>query len=143
LPSAYAHACGPFDPGRTSSQGTFRSFGLSVLTAAHRIRSSEDFRRVFRAAVRARSEPLMARSLREHDNARAASVGFIVSKAVGNAVVRNRTKRRLREIMRVRLDELSAGELFDLRALPQAAEAEFSTLESDVYELIVKSLNKL
>lgn len=85
----------------------------------------------------------MAHSLRDHDDAHATRVGFIVSKAVGNAVVRNRTKRRLREIMRVRLDELSAGELFVLRALPQAAEADFSALESEVDELIVKARKKL
>jgi ribonuclease P protein component len=114
-----------------------------VLTAAHRIRSGEDFRRVFRAGVRVRSEHLMAHSLRDHDDAHATRVGFIVSKAVGNSVVRNRTKRRLREIMRVRLDELSAGELFVLRALPQAAEADFSALESEVDELIVKARKKL
>jgi large subunit ribosomal protein L34 len=38
--------------GCTSSQGTFRHFGLSMLHAAHRIRSGEDFRRIFRAGVR-------------------------------------------------------------------------------------------
>jgi len=36
-------------------------------------------------------------------------VGFVVSKAVGNAVVRNRTKRVLRAIMRARLDRLPDG----------------------------------
>ncbi len=85
----------------------------------------------------------MAHSLRDTDDAHATRVGFIVSKAVGNAVVRNRTKRRLREIMRVRLDELSAGELFVVRALPHAAEADFSSLEAEVDELLVKARRKL
>ncbi|WP_181274255.1 ribonuclease P protein component [Brevibacterium oceani] len=114
-----------------------------MLDAAHRIRSGEDFRRVFKAGVRVRSAHLMAHSLRDPDDAHATRVGFIVSKAVGNAVVRNRTKRRLRAIMRDRLGELSQGELFVLRALPHAAEADFSVLDSEVVELIDKARKKL
>ncbi|WP_436327048.1 ribonuclease P protein component [Brevibacterium sp. FAM 27836] len=114
-----------------------------MLDAAHRIRSGEDFRRVFRAGVRVRSEHLMAHCLRGTDDTHAPRVGFIVSKAVGNAVVRNRTKRRLREIMRPRLGELRAGELFVLRALPHAADAEFSVLEAEVDQLLAKAQKKL
>ena len=58
-------------------------------------------------------------------------------------VVRNRTKRRLREIMRPRLGELRAGELFVLRALPHAADAEFSVLEAEVDQLLAKAQKKL
>ncbi|MCD1286371.1 ribonuclease P protein component [Brevibacterium sp. GP-SGM9] len=114
-----------------------------MLTAAHRIRSGDDYRRVFRAGIRVRSEHLMAHSLRETDDSHAVRVGFIVSRAVGNAVVRNRVKRRLREIMRVRLDELAPGTLFVIRALPQAGESEFAVLESEVETLLTKAGKKL
>ncbi|MDN5660983.1 MAG: ribonuclease P protein component [Brevibacterium aurantiacum] len=90
-----------------------------------------------------RSAHLMAHSLIDTDDSHAARVGFIVSKAVGNAVVRNRVKRRLREIMRVRLDSLDSGALFVIRALPQAADAEFAELESEVTMLMDKALKKL
>ncbi|WP_439645077.1 ribonuclease P protein component [Demequina soli] len=58
--------------------------------------------------------------------------GFAVSKAVGGAVVRNRVKRRLRAIMSTRLEDVPAGSLVVLRALPPAADASFSDLEADV-----------
>ena len=84
----------------------------------------------------------MAHSLRDTDDSHAARVGFIVSKAVGNAVRRNRVKRRLREIVRPRLDEFEAGSLFVVRALPNAAEAEFSQLKTEVDDLIDKARKK-
>lgn len=114
-----------------------------MITAAHRIRSGVDFKRVFKAGVRVRSDHLMAHSLIDSDDSHAVRVGFIVSKAVGNAVRRNRVKRRLREIMRVRIDAMDPGCLFVVRALPRAAEAEFSELESEVTLLLDKAQKKL
>ncbi|MGK2310351.1 ribonuclease P protein component [Cutibacterium sp. V947] len=48
-------------------------------------------------------------------------VGFVVSKAVGNAVTRNRVKRRLRHLCRPFVDELEDGTVVVVRALPAAA----------------------
>jgi ribonuclease P protein component len=48
-------------------------------------------------------------------------VGFVVSKAVGNAVVRNRVRRRLRHLARGQLAKVPAGVNLVVRALPQAA----------------------
>ena len=45
-------------------------------------------------------------------------MGFVVSKKIGNAVVRNRVTRRLREIVRPHLETLPAGSAIVLRALP-------------------------
>jgi ribonuclease P protein component len=50
---------------------------------------------------------------------RPARAGLVVSKAVGDAVARNRVKRRLRHLVRPRLGELEADVV--LRALPAAA----------------------
>jgi ribonuclease P protein component len=50
-------------------------------------------------------------------------VGFVVSKAVGAAVTRNRVKRRLRHLMRERVGSLVPGSRLVVRALPAAADA--------------------
>lgn len=56
-------------------------------------------------------------------------VGFVVSKAVGNAVVRNRTKRRLRASMAGHLDRVGAGWDLVVRANPAAADATWVELD--------------
>ena len=58
-------------------------------------------------------------------------VGFVVSRAVGGAVVRNLVRRRLRELVRSRLDRLPEG-LLVVRATPQAAAASYASLDADI-----------
>ena len=56
-------------------------------------------------------------------------VGFVVSKAVGNAVTRNRVKRRLRHLARERLDVAARrAAVLVVRALPAAAAASYAEL---------------
>lgn len=59
-------------------------------------------------------------------------VGFVVSKAVGNAVARNRVKRRLRHAVRERLAVLPPGSLLVVRAQPAAALASYPELAGDL-----------
>ncbi|GAB2739816.1 hypothetical protein GCM10027174_11430 [Salinifilum aidingensis] len=61
-----------------------------------------------------------------------ARVGFVVSRAVGNAVVRHRVTRRLRHLMRNRLPSLPAGTLVVVRALKPAADASSAELGTDL-----------
>lgn len=61
-----------------------------------------------------------------------ARAGFVVSKAVGVAVVRNRVKRRLRHLVADRIGHLPAGSLIVVRALPPAAEAQYADLARDL-----------
>ncbi len=61
-----------------------------------------------------------------------ARAGFVVSKAVGPAVVRNLVKRRLRHLVREHLPRLPAGSLIVVRALPPAGTASYLELEHDL-----------
>ena len=68
-----------------------------------------------------------------------AKVGFIVSRAVGPAVVRNRVKRRLRVLVRGYLGVLPAGSLLVVRANPPAAAARQADLAADL-DLVINRL---
>ena len=58
--------------------------------------------------------------------------GFVVSRAVGQATVRNRVKRRLRHLVRDRLPVLPAGAMLVVRALPAAADRDYAQLGADL-----------
>ncbi len=60
------------------------------------------------------------------------AVGFVVSKGVGNAVIRNRVKRRLRALAAERLTDLPADADLVVRALAPAATADSATLGRDL-----------
>lgn len=62
--------------------------------------------------------------------------GFSVSKRIGGAVVRNRVRRRLKEIMRLRRHAIASGWDVVLIARPPIAEAEFRQIEAAVERLL-------
>jgi ribonuclease P protein component len=66
------------------------------------------------------------------DRSTGAQVGFVVSKAVGNAVLRNRVRRRLRHLVRERLVSLPPAAVLVVRALPAAADASSVLLGRDL-----------
>ena len=115
-----------------------------MLPQQSRMRRAEDFRRVLRTGRRAGGSVLTAHLLLpvgpggtggtpgEVPSSDPAKVGFVVSRAVGSAVVRNRVKRRLRELMRGRLASLPRGCLLVLRAHPAAASARQADLAADL-----------
>jgi ribonuclease P protein component len=79
-------------------------------------------------------------------NARAGQpprVGLVVSKAVGNAVVRNRTKRVLRDLMSSRLDQLPEGVDVVIRAKADLPGTSPAALTQDLDRLLATVLRRV
>ncbi|RCG14310.1 ribonuclease P protein component [Streptomyces diacarni] len=117
-----------------------------MLPTENRLRRREDFATAVRRGRRA-GRPLLVVHLRSQTDPHVSEgevpptrAGFVVSKAVGNAVVRNRVKRRLRPLMRERLCKLPAGSLVVVRALPGAGEADHAQLVRDLDAALRKLL---
>jgi ribonuclease P protein component len=107
------------------------------------MRRSAEFTRTVRNGVRAGRPTVVGHLLAgAADPDSAAKIGFIVSRAVGSAVVRNRVKRRLRELMRGYLQSLPGGSLLVVRANPVAARASQADLAADLDLVITKLLRR-
>jgi ribonuclease P protein component len=72
----------------------------------------------------------------------ATRVGFVVSRSVGSAVVRNRVKRRLRALVAARLVRLPDSLLVVVRALPPAGEATSAVLGADLDAALTRVLER-
>ncbi len=70
----------------------------------HRLKRRAEFLRVASKGRRAPVHGLVLQALERGDTA-PARIGFTVTKKIGNAVVRNRTRRRLKEAARLHLRE--------------------------------------
>ncbi|MDT0545493.1 MULTISPECIES: ribonuclease P protein component [Streptomyces] len=114
-----------------------------MLPTEKRLRRREDFAAAVRRGRRA-GRPLLVVHYRSGlasgetdphapgESAPPARAGFVVSKAVGGAVVRNLVKRRLRHLMRDRLELFPAGSLVVVRALPGSGDAGHDQLARDL-----------
>ncbi|RSM40486.1 ribonuclease P protein component [Actinoplanes sp. ATCC 53533] len=109
-----------------------------MLATAQRLRRSADFAAAVRGGRRAgRNSVVVHLLIDEPVQASAARAGFVVSKAVGNAVIRNKVRRRLRHLVRSRLADLPDGALLVVRALPASASVSFETLGTDLDAALV------
>lgn len=92
---------------------------------AVRMRSGDDFTETVRRGARVGTATVVLHARRSAEIAAPSGsgplIGFVVSKAVGTAVTRNRVKRRLRELVRSRLDDTPTDARVVVRALPAAA----------------------
>ena len=103
-----------------------------MLPPERRVRSSVEFTAIVRRGVRA-GRPLLAVHLLRPDNEQQFSTaGLVVGKAVGGAVVRHRTSRRLRHLLGERLDGLPSGLRVVVRANAGAGSATSAELAVDL-----------
>ena len=102
---------------------------------AHRLVRGWQYQRAFREGLSRRGQCVVAYA---HVAAGEPSrVGIIASRKVGNAVLRNRTKRRLRSIARAIWPRMHPdGRQVVLIALPSAPTVDFDRLALDVTQLM-------
>ena len=67
--------------------------------------------------------------------------GFTVSRKIGNAVIRNKVKRKLVELVRKHLDRFEDGTWYVFNAKRRAAQASFRELEMD-FELFFQGTHE-
>lgn len=108
-----------------------------MLPTPHRLRRAADFQRVVRRGRRASTDTLVVHALCE-EGGRQPQVGFVVGRRVGNAVTRNRVRRRLRHLMRDRVGGLPGGMLVVARANTSASSADFHRLGRDLDRCLAK-----
>lgn len=95
---------------------------------ARRLTRSGEFLRV-KNEGRAQRGALLSLGVLETEAAVPFRAGFVTSKRVGGAVVRNRIRRRLREIVRKQQPAVRDGVWIVIIARPAAALASFAALE--------------
>jgi ribonuclease P protein component len=105
------------------------------------MRRSSEFTRVVRQGSRAGRQLVSAHLLVQRAPAGGgpARIGFVVNRAVGGAVVRNRVRRRLRHLTRRYLQSLPEGSLLVVRASPRAATARQADLAAEL-DLVLETL---
>ena len=110
----------------------------------HRLSRSRDFDAVYRQGRSVSTRFLVLHWFARNDEAIAegARLGLAVPKAVGTAVVRNRMKRKLREIFRAHSAELPQGNDYVLVVRPGLAEAAESRGHEWLTERVEEILGK-
>jgi ribonuclease P protein component len=119
-----------------------------VLERRHRLTSSAGFTATTRGGRRAGSRTLVLHlALRDSPATEASTdvprVGFAVGRTLGNAVTRNRVRRRLRHLVRERLARLPRSADLVVRALPAAADASYTSLGLDLDRALDQALGRL
>ena len=106
----------------------------------HHLRKEADFQRVYAARVYAADDVLVVNGC---ENGLAhPRLGLSVSRKVGNAVVRNAWKRRIREAFRLSLEVFPAGVDFVVRPQKEAM-LDFHAIAQSLPELAARIARKL
>lgn len=94
------------------------------------------FRRLYHRGTSAGSRYLVVYC--RPNGSKASRLGFTVSTKLGHAVIRNRVRRRLREVYRLVEPDLKPGYDIVVVARSAAVEADFSLLERNLRQLCSK-----
>ncbi|MCT1365928.1 MULTISPECIES: ribonuclease P protein component [Microbacterium] len=108
-----------------------------MLARPFRLTRGSDYRLVVRRGSRCGGARVLTSMLATGES-RAARFGFIISKQVGTAVVRNTVRRRLKAVCAEALPRVPQGTDVVIRALPASATASYAELRSDVHRCLAR-----
>ena len=113
-----------------------------MLPKQNRLTSTKDFQNVTKTGVRVYSDIAVIYALANPTSQKNSEVGLIVSKVVGNSVVRHKVSRQLRNIVNESLETIPGNIQIVIRALPKVTEIEFSELSKMITDSVTKSIAK-
>jgi ribonuclease P protein component len=106
-----------------------------VLAKVNRLVNGDDYRRLVRRGRRQTTAHAVLYSI--HSDAKTAPrFGFIVAKTVGISVNRNLVRRRLKSVAFEKIASIAPGTEIVIRALPGAAQADWSTLHTEISDAL-------
>ena len=108
-----------------------------MLARPNRLTRGADYKAVVRRGRRC-AGPHTVTYVKASGEERAARFGFIVSKQVGSAVVRNTVRRRLKAVCAEALPSVLPGSDVVIRVLPNGATAAFHDLHTEVTRCLLR-----
>ena len=146
-PQAAQRKKSDFSVGRTRPLFFLEPFGVGTLPANRRqqaevnrkysLKKNRDFQYIYRRGKAKGSKSMLLLFIAQRTGP--VAVGFCVSKKIGNSVVRNRVKRRMKEAFRPEIEKLRPGSRMVFIARPPLAEAEFEQIRKTMQYLLKKS----
>jgi ribonuclease P protein component len=103
-----------------------------------RLKKNKEFQSVFKRGISNANRQFVV-YYSERTNGPNFRVGISVSKRVGNAVIRNRIKRRVREVIRELEDDLSEGKDYVIIARKPTADMSFHQIKSSLIHVLKRS----
>lgn len=113
-----------------------------MLPKKNRLTSTKDFQNVTKTGVRVYSDVAVIYALANPTSQKNSEIGLIVSKVVGNSVVRHKVSRQIRNVVKEMLETIPGNIQIVIRALPAITEKDFSEINKILSESINKSIVK-
>lgn len=113
-----------------------------MLPARYRMTRSAEFSVTVSTGVRAAQPDLVVHLACDGEDPTGPRIGLVVSKAVGNAVVRHRVSRRLRHVAYSALPVLGPEHRLVIRALPNAGAATSARLQQQFAQALRRAVSR-
>ena len=113
-----------------------------MLPKKNRLTSTKDFQNVTKTGVRVYSDVAVIYALANPTSQKNSQVGLIVSKVVGNSVVRHKVSRQIRNVVKEILETIPGNIQIVIRALPAITDKDFLEINKILSESINKSIVK-